>query len=136
MWIKKRDEFGYSGCDQLNFLWKDDVRPVYVMDNHLGALWCWLRELRPNESYVLVHVDHHWDAMQMDDACIETLKHTDLDVIDNYLGLRSPTDAEFPLVRWDNYIDPLPFLRRAYKRMYFHALQNEPQSKASSEQTF
>jgi hypothetical protein len=125
----KREEFGSSGYGQLNFLWKDPDRPIYIMDNHLGALWCWLRELRLDDSYTLIHVDHHWDAMEMSDDSIIILRDHDVDNISDYLAMRSPTHPAVPLVRWDNYIDALPILRPMYKRLYFHAFQPEPQSR-------
>ncbi len=123
MWIRKPDELGESGYGRLNFLWKDDRRPIYIMDNHLAALWCWLREVKPDELYRLIHVDYHWDAREMSDASIDLLRNHDLTDIGDFLALRSTTYKEFPLVCWDNYIDPMRTLRPNYAKMYFHAFQ-------------
>lgn len=38
--FKGRD---HSGTYELNFLFKEDK--VYIMDNHLAAIWCWTSEL-------------------------------------------------------------------------------------------
>ena len=43
------------------FLWKSDVHPIYISDNHLAAAWCWLQECEPNESYNFMHIDRHSD---------------------------------------------------------------------------
>lgn len=129
MWIKKLHEFGDSGYGHLNFLWKDDKRPIYIMDNHLAALWCWLQEIKPEELYRLIHIDHHWDALDMSDASIEVIRKHDVTNIDDFLALRSTNDKEFPLVRWDNYIDPMRALRPNYTQMYFHAFQQDTSSR-------
>lgn len=44
---------------KLNFLYQENN--VYVMDNHLGAGWCWLNELESSKSYNFIHLDHHTD---------------------------------------------------------------------------
>jgi hypothetical protein len=86
----------------LKLLWQHDTLPVYLMDNHLGALWCWRRHMPDcGERYRLVHVDAHWDAAS-DAASDAWLSARDLDA---FTALRSPV-ADAPLVRWDNYVSP------------------------------
>lgn len=43
-------------------LWKADACPLYVIDNHLLAYWCWRQHCQPTDPYALLHWDAHWDA--------------------------------------------------------------------------
>lgn len=45
----------------LNFLWKSDNAPIYIMDNHLAAAWCWMQECNTEEKYNFMHIDQHDD---------------------------------------------------------------------------
>ena len=45
----------------LNFLWKSDNAPIYIMDNHLAAAWCWMQECNNDEKYNFIHIDQHAD---------------------------------------------------------------------------
>ncbi len=74
-----------------------------------------------------VNIDYHWDALEMDDSAIGLLKAHDLSDINEYLSLENGDGA--PLVRWDNYIDPMRVLRPNYEGMYFHAFQQDPGSR-------
>src|SRR5687768_12090095 len=46
--------------EAVSFLWRD-ARPIYIMDNHLAAAWCWSRHLHPTVEYNFLHVDAHYD---------------------------------------------------------------------------
>jgi hypothetical protein len=52
----------------LHFVWKDDRSPVYIMDNHRGALWCWINCVPRDERYSFFHLDYHWDATSYPDV--------------------------------------------------------------------
>src|ERR1041385_2164527 len=112
--IRRLDPLQESGHSTLNFLWKDDARPIYVMDNHRGALWCWLRELRSEDEYSLIHIDWHWDAAAGDDdariQAAEAAAGEGSLTLDGLLSL-TPAGRSLAIVRWDNYIAPLPGLR-------------------------
>lgn len=114
MWHRELQARDTSSSSRLNFLWQQDGKPVYVMDNHLGALWCWLREVKRDDAYHLFHIDWHWD-------CAHMLKEfhllEELDAAGN-VALDMLTSLEFvdagrtiKLVRWDNYIEPFARLR-------------------------
>lgn len=36
---------------------------IWLMDNHKWALYIWEQYRKENKKYMLVHVDHHWDAI-------------------------------------------------------------------------
>ena len=64
MWIKAttQDILRRNSYDtHLNFLWKADGLPLYIMDNHLAAAWCWMQECSSEESYQFFHIDRHND---------------------------------------------------------------------------
>lgn len=80
------------------------------MDNHRAALWVWLTELSPDDRYSLFHIDWHWDCTEMPQLGIDRIRDAEPLTLAEFLGIES-SDPEIPLIRWDNYIDPLPFLR-------------------------
>lgn len=93
----------------LNFLWKKDN--IYIMDNHLAALWCWLQEINLSDKYKLLHIDRHYDAANdagnMPSVMLESLFDVTLD---QYLSLSyrsSCTGEKYPLFRYDDYMWPL-----------------------------
>jgi hypothetical protein len=111
-------------AEQLNFLWRaNDGRPIYVMDNHLGALWCWLRELRPEDEYSLLHIDYHWDdAAEVDPERIRAAEIRSAPgslALQELLALKTRIVSHVhQLVRWDNYIQPLPGVRPLAREAY------------------
>ena len=65
MWkriVKKEELKNLSGAyDVLKFLLKSNSVPIYIMDNHLAAAWCWMQECNTNEKYNFMHIDQHDD---------------------------------------------------------------------------
>jgi hypothetical protein len=65
MWereVKKGDLDNLRGARELlKFLWKSDNAPIYIMDNHLAAAWCWMQECNAEEKYNFMHIDQHSD---------------------------------------------------------------------------
>ena len=62
MWIRKPNDnlMECSSWDcHSNLLWKEDEKPIYIMDNHLSALWCWMQECDPDGKYNFMHIDRH-----------------------------------------------------------------------------
>jgi len=116
-WI--RDKSGKPRGDTLLRLWKHDELNVFIMDNHLAALFAWLGCLNPDDNYRLFHIDHHWDMTDMPDEDIYVLVRSDfsdLGRLDEFTDLRSTQGGgDFPLVDFTNYISPLPQLRRNLK---------------------
>lgn len=79
-------------------MWNKDN--IYLMDNHLLALWCWLQEIKEDSNgyFNLLHIDAHYDC----DPCLyerwkkeERKKLLDLTLSD-YLNLKQ--------FKWDNYL--------------------------------
>ena len=111
MWIKEttQDIIKKSSFDvHLNFLWKADGLPLYIMDNHLAAAWCWMQECNPNESYCFFHIDRHNDLGPLAPfTCYRHLREKPHVTIDDYTGIRNPevTQQNRPAFTWDNYIN-------------------------------
>ena len=40
----------WRAYDVLKFLWKSDCAPIYIMDNHWTAAWCWMQECNTKKS--------------------------------------------------------------------------------------
>lgn len=118
-YFRKAAKLGPSGNSVLNFLWKDDARPVYVMDNHLGAIWCWLRELAVSDSYSLLHIDRHWDNASPEVQVDDLPNEPDLDYL---LSLRTPR-TRYQSLRWDNYLALLVPLRPWAKDAFLYCHQ-------------
>jgi hypothetical protein len=92
----------------LNFLWKKDN--IYIMDNHLVALWCWLKEINLSDKYKLLHIDRHYDTAN-DGRYLPSVKLENLFniTLDEYFSLSysSPNGEKYPVFQHDNYMWPL-----------------------------
>ncbi len=125
MWIREPKGLGQSLGGNLNFLWKDPKYKVYIMDNHLAALWCWLDSLQLDDDYSLLHIDQHWDLAEMNEGEIEILKKENLKDINHFTSLRCGVREDLALVGWHNYITPLPHLRPNLKKAFLAAEANQ-----------
>ena len=111
MWIKETtpDILEKRSSDvHLNFLWKSDELPLYIMDNHLAAAWCWMQECIPGESYRFFHIDRHNDLGPLAPySCYQHLKDNPRVPLKDYLGIMNPEKhiTERPAFTWDNYIN-------------------------------
>lgn len=96
---------GRSLADQMNVLARNGS--VFAMDNHRAALWCWLQTLPTGQRFNFLHIDAHWDCLEM--ITPEIWRDLEKPVtgmsIDEYLNYPHPTE-DFALFRWDNYIPP------------------------------
>lgn len=87
---------------------------VYVMDNHLAAIWCWLQKISQTESYNFFHIDRHYDLLESQmEWWYETLVEQGVDLsaisVEELRALRyspknGPTKDKFPIFRCDNYL--------------------------------
>lgn len=99
-----------SGCTVQNFLWRHDRQPLYVMDNHLAAAWCWMEECDKTDVYNFMHIDQHADLLNN-----LSIKDYGFFVDSNltfeeYHGLTKTLRGrkiDPPIFRWDNYIIPM-----------------------------
>ena len=96
------------------FVWKSDRWPVYVMDNHLAAAWCWMQECISNEEYNFMHIDKHSDLNGCGHpANIDFLKENPKISFDEYKNITYTiytTHEEIKFFRWDNYIRACHYL--------------------------
>lgn len=101
-----------SGRDNINILYKE--KNVYIMDNHLAAIWCWYQTLDLSNRYSLLHIDQHYDLginqtkegeslinkNKINLAEISASSLTDYKVYNSHLD-----PPETQLFLWDNYIN-------------------------------
>lgn len=102
-WIYKKKQLGKSGCCNVNFLYNDDK--VYIMDNHLCAIWCWEQKINPELKYGLFHIDRHYDLQNnlKEDFLI---KNKERIIGNNFSDFLLCIDNEnYDKLRYDNYID-------------------------------
>lgn len=105
MWIKQLPE-GYKGvssfCYNNVFLWRKDH--VFVMDNHMSALWCWIQACDTKKRYNFMHIDRHYDLMDcFSDEDLEPLRvNHQMNYQDFISQMRG--DKQYKVYRWDNYI--------------------------------
>ena len=91
-----------SFCFNNIFLWR--YGNVFVMDNHMAALWGWIQACAPKKKYNFMHIDRHYDML-------ECFKDEDLDPVrknphisfEEFCQLKR-VDGEFQVFRWDDYI--------------------------------
>lgn len=114
MWIKEPQESYRSQTsfiDNVLFLWRCDTQPIYVMDNHLAAAWCWLQECNSEELYNFMHIDRHSDLR----GCgylkdIECLKRNPRISFEEYTKITYDNCGENTFFQWDNYIRACQYL--------------------------
>lgn len=100
---------GFSGSVADHLLYKSKEVPLYVMDNHRLAMWCWfdaLKDVHAGKSgeYNLLHIDAHPDLSTIG---LDQFNHDQSDVSQLTLEeYRQYWDHEhnIPLIRWDNYL--------------------------------
>lgn len=115
MWISNvedcyRNNIG-KYCTHLNFLWKSDKAPIYIMDNHLAAAWCWMQECCSDEDYNFIHIDKHSDLKGCGyPANIEFLRTNKKITLEDYIKISYTTHNEFQFFQWDNYIRACHYL--------------------------
>ncbi|WP_277374137.1 UPF0489 family protein [Pseudomonas sp. AA-38] len=96
---------GVSGHGTQNFLWQNG--PVYIMDNHRAAWWCWLRHLVPGEPIDLFHIDRHTDTLTSNLPLWKQSLPTQMHGVSlqDYLGYRTEVHGfDTVTIRWDNYL--------------------------------
>lgn len=97
-------------CDII-FLWKCEAFPLYIMDNHLAAAWCWMQECSPNESYNFIHIDKHSDLKGCGfPQIIDSLKSNPYISFEEYKNITYTTGNEYKFFQWDNYIRACHYL--------------------------
>ena len=93
----------HSGTYDVNLLYKE--KNIYVMDNHLAALWCWFQEISQGDTYGFLHIDRHYDATKLTQKQIDFTQDMWGITFNDYLNQLDPeTNNDIQLMRWDNYI--------------------------------
>lgn len=115
---------------KLHFIWKDQTKPIYIMDEHQGALVSWLLETKEFDEYTLFHIDYHWDATDIVEDELRMLDEwknlTDEKLLlDKMLSIRIPSGHL--LIDWTNYISALLYLRPNMTKAHFAAYLNQDQ---------
>ena len=105
MWIKELPK-NYSGlasfCFSNVFLWQSGN--VFVMDNHMAALWGWLQACDPKKKYNFMHIDRHYDMLEcFKNEDLEPIRHNPKISFEEFSQLKRD-DGEFQVFRWDDYI--------------------------------
>lgn len=107
-WIRElpKDYYDHiSWVKYSNMLWKNNN--IYIMDNHLSALWCWLDSCNTKERYNFMHIDQHYDmsrAYYSQD--IEIFKKRPLIDYSRFAELKRSDSQKINVIRYDNYIVP------------------------------
>ena len=109
MWIKQiPDDFKErrSYAFDVIFLWKNQKRPIYVMDNHLCAAWCWMQECNSKEDYNFMHIDRHSDLKGCGHPmAIDFIRQKQHLTFEDYMAvLYSNGSDNIQFFQWDNYI--------------------------------
>jgi len=105
IFIEKK--LGTSWITDMNFLFQ--TNNIYIMDNHLAALWCWEKYMQNNtesQEVTLYHIDRHED-FKTHEASFD-----DLDIANK---IKDQTFQEYchemigddgcPRYHWNNYIN-------------------------------
>ncbi|GMV20201.1 MAG: hypothetical protein AMXMBFR57_01500 [Acidimicrobiia bacterium] len=112
-WHRPFRSRGRSREFTLNFLWEDG--PLFVMDNHLAALWCWWQRLDDATQFRLLHIDRHYDLLRSRlPEWMQNLPSAN-EGIDAFVNKRVNGDRYHQTVRWDNYL--AIFLERHYHQL-------------------
>lgn len=101
-------ERGFSGSVTDHLLFKVEGAPIYVMDNHRLAMWCWFDALKSysskKEEFNLLHIDAHPDlspnGLEQFEKDQKDIAEFSLDEYRNYWD----QEHNIPLIRWDNYL--------------------------------
>ncbi|HGF5111079.1 TPA: hypothetical protein ACF317_004409, partial [Vibrio parahaemolyticus] len=63
MWhIKWKNRQQSNVTSDVAFLWQETDKPIYIMDNHRCAAWCWAQHISATDKVQIVNVDQHWDG--------------------------------------------------------------------------
>lgn len=103
---KNTSGLGQDERDCLKYLCKKNH--AYLMDNHLAAAWCWMKECDANEKYGFLHLDRHHDMCREGD----TPQFCDVKglSLEKYLGAHYTQQApwggtiKYPFFTWNTYI--------------------------------
>lgn len=94
----------------LSFLYKIKDKPIYFMDNHGAALWCWVQEMEAGIKYNLIHIDRHYDTRHGDGLVEEKLNNINSSpieelTIEEFLNRKITIDDSIQnIMRYDDFL--------------------------------
>lgn len=99
-----------SSNHSLNILYNHEN--IYIMDNHLAAIWCWSKSIDLNKNYSFLHIDRHDDlSLKSSNETVKYLQENRLKIEDIPIWeltelqvVHSDNRASQAFV-WDNYIN-------------------------------
>ena len=105
MWIKElpKNYFEWASFYRNNvFLWQSGN--VFVMDNHMAALWGWLQACDLKKKYNFMHIDRHYDMLEcFKDEDLEPVRQNPQISFEEFCQLKR-SDGDHQVFRWDDYI--------------------------------
>jgi hypothetical protein len=92
-----------SGTFNLNYFAQADN--IFIMDNHLAAIWCW-EKLPKDKDYTIVHIDAHYDlgASPSGEFLYADIDLTKIPVTDLTSFRCDEFASNLQYFMWDNYI--------------------------------
>ena len=96
--------FKKSSRNNLNFIFEHE--DIYLMDNHLAALWCWEQHKKKHDltnMNSILHIDYHndWDTIQSNKESLNAVKKIKNQTINKFLTESSQCQ---PRYNWGNYM--------------------------------
>ncbi len=130
-WIREPNPDNVAdGIWELGFLYQSGK--VYIMDNHLGAGWCWLHHLDNQQKYGFFHIDTHDDLVSNEaPAYMRSLSLSKEMTLDVYCAIPTGmprSSEEKPLFRFDNFIANLNHVFPVFFNTNIFSI-NEPRQK-------
>ncbi len=101
----------HSGAFDLNYLAVD--KNIYIMDNHLAAIWCWVRKINTTGKYNFFHLDQHDDCLtshlttwlhEIKSRKINLSKMSIQEMVELKYNSKLSPNGQFQLFQWSNYI--------------------------------
>lgn len=95
------NKFGVSSQCNVNFLFNENN--IYISDNHLCALWGWIKKCSPNDEHCFIHVDYHDDLCAPNTYdCIKTISQAK--TFHDFLQSCGQQEQLGKSLAWDTYI--------------------------------
>jgi len=94
----------------LSFLYRVKDKPIYFMDNHGAALWCWAQEVKAGIKYNLIHIDRHYDTRDGGGLVEEKLKNINSSsieelTIEEFINRKMTTNGlSQHIMRYDDFL--------------------------------
>lgn len=126
-----KGSFKTSIDSNVNFVFNE--KNIYISDNHLCALWGWIKCCRPGEKYNFIHIDFHNDLKCPDVIYMPDLyKVRRIKKFNDFLRRRFVCENGLlkRFVAWDSYIQiAYFFISRMVYRYFVYNIRMSPKRK-------